>query len=118
MGMSNAPVSQLGVRKQANGAKKGVKNGLLQTVFGHFVLRIQDGGCYAKLVFANGPIGFLQSMGHQWDANEPLLSHIASSGTLLWAFSCQKTANFALILDTDDPKPRTDHILGYTAQNF
>ena len=35
---------------------------------------------YAKLVFANGPIGFSQSMGHQWDTNEPLLSHIARRG--------------------------------------
>ena len=66
-----------------------VKNGHFQPVFGHFVLKIQDGGRYAELVFANGAIGFSQSMRHQWDASEAFLSHVASRGTTLWSFGCQ-----------------------------
>ena len=85
--------------------KKVVNNGLFQLVFGHFVLKIYDASCYAKPVFANGAIGFSQSMGHQWQANEPLLSHIASHGTVPWAFSCQKNSHFPLILDTDGLRP-------------
>ena len=63
------------------------------------------------------PLFFSQSLGHQWNANEPLFSHIASCGSVLWVFLCQKNpAVFRLILDTDSPKPRTDHILGYVAE--
>ena len=73
---------------------KVVKNGLYQPVFGHFILKIQDGGCYAELVLQTEPLVFLQLMGHQWDANEPLLSHIASCGTVLGAILCQKNQPF------------------------
>ena len=36
---------------------------------------------------------------------------------MLYAVLCQKTAIVLLILDTNGPKPRTDHILGYVAKN-
>ena len=39
---------------------------------------------------------------NQWDIHgiqtEPLLSHIASSGPVLWVFLCQKTAIFSQFL--------------------
>ena len=63
------------------------------------------------------PLGFHT----QWDINgmqsAPSLSHVASNGAMLYAVLCQKTAIVPLILNNDGPKPRTDHILTYVAQN-
>ena len=47
---------------------------------------------------------------NQWDIHGMRVSH----GTVIWAFLCPETG-FPLSFWT--PKPRTDHILGYAAQN-
>ena len=58
-GISRGNFSQYGVQKQNSGVswwpKREVKNSHFQPVFGHFVLRIQDGSCYAELPFAQNP---------------------------------------------------------------
>ena len=64
-----------------------VKNSLFHQAVGHFVLKCRDTGCYFEPVFANGAIGDAQSMGHQSNASETLLSHVASASTVLWYFS-------------------------------
>ena len=74
--------------------KNGVKNNHFQPILGHFVLRIQDGACFAKAAFQNEVIPFPQSMGRQMGAKQPTMGHIASSHTTLWPIWWQKSAMF------------------------
>ena len=63
------------------------------------------------------PLGFHTSWDIKGMQSGPLLNHVASNGAMLYAILCQKTAIVPLILNNDGPKPRTDHILTYVAQN-
>ena len=49
---------------------------------------------------------------NQWDPNEPLFSHIASHGTVLWAFLCQKCSRFPPGFGHQRPKTKNRPYLG------